>query len=326
MTVAPELVDRFRTDLDAVWPFVTDDGVRLGLAVSGGGDSLGLLLLTHALLPGRIEAATVDHGLRPESTAEAVLVARYCAELGVSHTILRVEVARGNLQDRARAARYASLGEWCEERDLQGLATAHQLDDQVETFLMRLNRGSGLSGLAGIRAVGNVPGSGVRLVRPLLRWRRRELSAIVRHAGWDAVRDISNDDDAFDRVRIRKALAEAEWLDAEAIGRSAALLAEADSAIDWLIGREWSECVVQGEGETIYRALNSGIGKLIRGGVIRAVFRGLGSEIGRSEAANLVARLVMGCKTNIAGIQANVRDVEGERVWVFAPENPRKTG
>ena len=92
MTLAPELVDRFRADLEPLWPFVVDPGARLGLAVSGGADSLALLLLANALLPGRVEVATVDHGLRPEAAAEAELVARLCTGIGVPHAIHRVEV------------------------------------------------------------------------------------------------------------------------------------------------------------------------------------------------------------------------------------------
>jgi tRNA(Ile)-lysidine synthase len=327
MSVPPELVDRFRADLEQLWPFVDDAHARLGLAVSGGADSLALLLLAHALLPGRIEAATVDHGLRPEAAAEADLVARRCAELGVPHQTHCVDVARGNLQDRARAARYEALGGWCEERDLEGLATGHQMDDQAETFLMRLNRGSGVTGLAGIRALGRVPTAGVRLVRPLLRWRRAELAALVHGAGWEPVQDPSNEDDGFDRVRIRRALASADWLDPAGIERSARLLGEADAAIDWVIGREWTECVETAGGETIYRALRTGIGgTLIRGGVIRSIYRSLGAAIGPAEAAELVVQLVAGRKSNLAGIQASVRDVDGERIWAFAPENPRRTG
>lgn len=327
MTVAPELVDRFRADLEPLWPFIADPGARLGLAVSGGADSLALLLLAHALLPGRIEAATVDHGLRPEAAAEAELVARLCAGLGVPHAIHRVEVAAGNVQDRARAARYEALGEWCEARDLLGLATGHQMDDQAETVVMRLNRGSGLAGLAGVRALGSVPGAPIRLVRPLLRWRRAELAAIVAGAGWQAAQDPSNDDPGFDRVRIRQALAAADWLDPQGIERSARLLAEADLALEWVIGREYNECVSIGAGEVVYRALRSGSpGTLIRGGVIRSIFRGLGAGIGRAEAAEIVQCLITGGKTNVAGVQASVRDVDGERLWVFAPETPRRSG
>ena len=102
-----------------------------------------MLLLAHAALPGRIEAATVDHGLRTESAAEAGAVAGFCADMGVPHTSLKVEVAPGNLQSQARDARYAALGRWLEERGLAALVSAHHADDQAETLLARLNRASG---------------------------------------------------------------------------------------------------------------------------------------------------------------------------------------
>lgn len=326
MTVPPELVERFRADLAALWPFVEDGSARLALAVSGGGDSLALLLLAHTLLPGRIEAATVDHALRPESGSEAAMVARVCEGLGVPHAILRVEVAKGNLQDRARAARYEALGNWCEERDLDGLATAHQLDDQAETFVMRLNRGSGLAGLAAIRELGMVPSARVRLVRPLLGWRRAELSDLVQSARLVPVRDPSNENPSFDRVRIRQALASADWLDPIGIARSAQLLAQADETIEWMVGREYMECVHAGEVEAIYSALRTGIGgTLIHAGVIQSIYRGFGLRIGRAEAAAMVRGLRQGQKTNVAGLQAATRDVDGERVWVFTPEQPRRT-
>ena len=326
MTVPPELVERFRADLAALWPFVEDVSARLALAVSGGGDSLALLLLAHALLPGRIEAATVDHALRPESGSEAAMVARVCEGLGVPHAILRVEVAKGNLQDRARAARYEALGNWCEERDLDGLATAHQLDDQAETFVMRLNRGSGVAGLAAIRELGMVPTARVRLVRPLLGWRRAELSDLVQSARLVPVRDPSNENPSFDRVRVRQALASADWLDPIGIARSAQLLAQADATIEWMVGREYIECVRAGEVETIYSALRTGIGgTLIHTGVIQSIYRGFGLRIGRAEAAAMVYGLRQGQKTNVAGLQAATRDVDGERVWVFTPEQPRRT-
>lgn len=323
--VAPELVDRFRADLVALWPFVAEDWARLGIAVSGGADSLALLLLAHAALPGRVEAATVDHQLRAASGEEAGRTAAYCAQLGVPHQIHRVEVARGNLQDRARAVRYAALGTWCEKRGLHGLATAHQLDDQVETVIMRLNRGSGQAGLAGIRALGTVRDAGIRLVRPLLTWPRATLKSIVRNAGFEPVLDPSNEDPAFDRARIRKKLASADWINRRGVARSAQLLAEADEAIEWMIGREYTECVTAGPDEAIYRAQRTGIGgTLVHSGVLRAIYRGFGLEIGRREAAGLVDRLCAGQKSNIAGVQAAIRDVAGERVWVFKPENPRK--
>ncbi|WP_245653923.1 tRNA lysidine(34) synthetase TilS, partial [Novosphingobium rosa] len=149
--------ERFVSDLTRIWPESTKGESPLGLAVSGGPDSLALLLIAHAALPGRVAAATVDHGLRPESAAEAAEVARICALLDVPHATLEVSVEDGNVQAQARDARYAALAAWTEQEGLCALATAHHADDQVETLVMRLNRASGVSGLAGVRERGLVP-------------------------------------------------------------------------------------------------------------------------------------------------------------------------
>lgn len=211
--------------------------------MSGGPDSLALLLMADAALPGRIAAATIDHGLRTGSADEAAMVARVCAGLGVPHLTLCVTVEPGNLQAEARVARYAALAEWMEREGLAALATAHHADDQAETLLLRLNRGSGVAGLAGVRARGQVPGTRLPLLRPLLGWRRADLGAVVAAAGIAAVADPSNSDERFDRARIRKALAGADWLDVAALAASAAHLADADAALDWMAQREWAECV-----------------------------------------------------------------------------------
>ena len=105
------MIERFAADLVALW----GGHGNLGVAVSGGPDSLALLLLTAAALPGRVAAATVDHGLRPEGAAEAAMVASVCARLGVPHTTLKVEVGAGNVQSEARNARYAALAGWMAE-------------------------------------------------------------------------------------------------------------------------------------------------------------------------------------------------------------------
>lgn len=237
-------IDRFRAGLSAIWADRIEDGAaRLGVAVSGGPDSLGLLLLAHAALPGRVEAATVDHGLRPESAGEAGEVARVCAGLSVPHATLAVNVAPGNVQAEARLARYEAMAGWAAERGLAALATAHHADDQAETLLMRLNRASGVAGLAGARGRGRVPGTDLLLLRPVLDWRRAELGGVVEAAGLVAAQDPSNANDRFDRVRIRKALADADWLDVAALARSAAHIAEADAALDWMAALEWRSCV-----------------------------------------------------------------------------------
>lgn len=159
------------------------------------------------------------------------------------HRTLVVNVAAGNVQSEARRARYAALADWVEAQGLSALATAHHADDQAETLLLRLNRASGAAGLAGTRARGVVPGTAIPLLRPLLNWRRRELADIVNSAGLAPAQDPSNVDDRFDRARLRKALAGADWLDIDAIAQSASHLADADTALDWAAAREWTERV-----------------------------------------------------------------------------------
>src|SRR5437764_4496837 len=151
------LLDRFCADLDAL---IARDA-RIGVAVSGGPDSLAWLWLAAAARPGRVEAATIDHGLRAEARDEAAMVADVCDRLGIRHATLTArwsELPETAIQERARNQRYRLLGYWAEERGLDVLATAHHAEDQAETVLMRLSRGSGVRGLAGIRPRSVSPG------------------------------------------------------------------------------------------------------------------------------------------------------------------------
>lgn len=326
MTIDPELVARFRADLARLWPSVSDERLTLGLAVSGGGDSMGLLLLANAALNGRVRVATVDHRLRAENADEAAFVATCCRELCVPHSILTVEIGKGNVQDRARMARYDALGRWCEEHSLAGVATAHHMDDQVETVMMRLNRGSGLAGLSAIRAIQILPHTKAPLVRPLLHWRREELSTLVREAGWQAVDDPSNADDRFDRARLRKAIAGAEWLDRAQVARSAALLAQAQDSIAWAVENEVARYVRREEKDIAYAALAAEAPFLIRVETVRHIYRELGSTIERRSAARVVERLTAKQPGNVAGLQFGVRESDDACLWVFRPETPRRTG
>ncbi|NBC37822.1 tRNA lysidine(34) synthetase TilS [Novosphingobium sp. FSY-8] len=225
----------------------------MGVAVSGGPDSLALLLMAAQARPGAVRAATVDHGLRADSAAEAAMVADLCARIGVPHATLTITVADGNMQAEARAARYAALAQWMEAQGIAALATAHHSDDQAETLVMRLNRASGVAGLAGVRDRAPVPGADLLLVRPVLHWRRAELAAVVAQAGVAAVDDPSNRNPAFDRVRVRGALADADWIDVPAWSRAAGHLADADAALDWAADMEY-RARVQREGlGVIYR-------------------------------------------------------------------------
>ena len=207
-------------------------GLRYGIAVSGGPDSMALLWLMASLLPGQVAAATVDHGLRAGSGDEARMVAGFCDREHIPHMILRpASPIRGSLQAAARAERYRLLEQWRAERGLDHIVTAHHADDQLETVVMRLNRASGVGGLAAIRARNGA------VLRPLLHWRRHELTAIALDNDLPFVEDPSNSDSRFDRARLRHALQSQSILDAEAAARSARWLAEADDAIDWAARR-----------------------------------------------------------------------------------------
>ncbi|HEX8061818.1 MAG TPA: tRNA lysidine(34) synthetase TilS [Allosphingosinicella sp.] len=316
----PDAVSRFRFDLEAV---AGTGPAPLAVAVSGGPDSLALLLLARAAWPERVRAATVDHGLRPESPAEAEAVARLCGELGVAHRILdvRVEVAGEGLQAAARAARYAALAGWMEAEGLTLLLTAHHADDQAETLLMRLNRGSGVAGLAGVRAAGTVPGSGgrLRLLRPLLGWRRSELQALLDAAGVEAARDPSNSEERFDRVRFRLRLAEAPWLDPAALARSAALLAEAEAALEWTAAPLFA-ARAQVEEDIVTLRPHGLPPELLRRLVLRCLRRLAPGAKPRGEAlAAFIARLDEGATATLCGVMAS-----GGESWRFELAPPRR--
>lgn len=224
----PALVERFRADFEAL---SVDPGL-LALAVSGGPDSMAMLALAHAAFPGRIIAATVDHGLRPEATDEAEMVARHCLSLGIAHATLAVDapITGASIQAQARAARYAKLLSWARDAGAVAILTAHHADDQAETFLMRAARGSGISGLAAIRE-GREAGGSLLLLRPLLNWRRHELRAVAEAAGIPFFDDPSNRSDTHDRTRFRALLENNPWLDVAAIARAAHHLAESERAL-----------------------------------------------------------------------------------------------
>ena len=226
-----EAVERLARDLAAL---AGSDWQRLhyGVAVSGGPDSMALLWLMAALLPGQVRAATVDHGLRQGSDEEARMVAGFCTREHIPHeTLLPQSPIKGSLQAAARTERYRLLETWRRSLGIAHILTAHHADDQLETVVMRLNRASGVGGLAAIRARNGV------VLRPALNWRRDELVRIAFDNDIPFVDDPSNADDRFDRARLRNALRSQTTLDVDAVARSARWLAEADDAIDWAVDR-----------------------------------------------------------------------------------------
>lgn len=200
--------EEFAALMAAFAPF--EPAPRLAVAVSGGADSLALALLAQGWAEaagGRLTALTVDHRLRAESAAEAAQVADWLAARGIAHRVLRRDEpfpARG-VQAAARAARYRLLEGWCAAAGVLHLLVAHHRDDQAETLLLRLARGSGLDGLAGMAAA--VEHRQCRVLRPLLGVPRDRLGATLRAAGQPWIEDPSNLDPAYGRARMRRAQA-----------------------------------------------------------------------------------------------------------------------
>lgn len=314
--------ERFRRILDSL----VAPAAPIGIAVSGGPDSLALLLLAAASRPGLVEAATVDHALREGSRAEAETVAAVCGGLGVPHRILTVEWVTKpmtGLQERARAARYGLLSAWANEQGLGALATAHHVDDQAETFLMRLTRGAGVRGLAAMRASVPLPGGDVPLVRPLLGWQRSELEQLCVKAGLKPAQDPSNQDEQFERVRVRRALAELNWLDARAIARSAANLAQADAALHWATDLEWKRAVKVGPaGAILYQPAEAPREirrRIARRAILRLATEGGGAELRGRELDRLLALLVTGRTATLRGVLCS-----GGKQWRFAKAPARR--
>ncbi len=177
---------------------------------------------------------SVDHGLRPEAADETAMVAQTCAKLGLPHWVLRWQGwdGSGNLQDQARAARYQLIAAWAEAQGLQDVMLAHTVEDQAETFLMRLARASGVDGLS---AMSDRQTGGVRFHRPLLGAKRADLRAYLTALGQPWAEDPSNTDHAYDRVKIR---AQADQLaqiglTSEALALVAQNMSQAKEALNW---------------------------------------------------------------------------------------------
>jgi tRNA(Ile)-lysidine synthase len=296
------------------------DTARLAVAVSGGPDSLALLWLAATTFPGRVAALTVDHGLRAAASAEAGGVATLCAGLDVPHKTLSWtgDKPQTNLQAAARAARYALMGAWCVANGTAMLLTAHHADDQAETLVMRLQRGSGSSGLAGIRAARPLM-PGVTLVRPLLSVRRAELVALVAAVGWTAVDDPSNNNLRYDRTAARAWLARNEMFDVPRLAATATHLAAAETALDWAAARAWAGNASV-DGDRIMLDVAGLPDELVRRLVLRAILHFEPEKVPHGPAvADLQHRLAAGGAGTLAGVKAR-----GGEIWRFNRAAPRR--
>ena len=317
----PAAVARFGAAFSAVAP-----GGTIALAVSGGADSMAMLVLAHVALPGRTIAATVDHRLRAEAAGEAAMVANHCAALAIPHTILTpdVPIAGASIQAQARAARYRLLRDWAGQAGAVALLTAHHADDQAETLLMRAARGSGVSGLAGIRRVRDL--EGIALIRPLLDWRRAELRAVAEAAGAPFVDDPSNRDEAHDRTRFRRMVEANPELDVAGIAASASYAAEAEQALEALADAEWDQRIVTGATLTLAAAqlprdLRRRLARRAIGEVraLAAIAVPFWSDAANVEA--LLDALAAGKSATQAGVMVSPRG----KTWRFSAAPPRRS-
>lgn len=205
----------------------------IALAVSGGKDSMGMVYALKDALKDcyNIVSLTVDHRLRKESLQEAYQIKQWMEALNIPHVILTWdhEVISTDIQNKARIARYDLMTEWCLENNVRTLMTAHHLEDQIETFFMRLAKGSGLKGLCGMRSC--IDYKGVQIVRPFLSISKKKLHAYIKEGQW--IEDPSNQNMNFTRVKFRSLVEDYLKLDPSAqIIKTIEKLKEADDYLD----------------------------------------------------------------------------------------------
>jgi tRNA(Ile)-lysidine synthase len=287
---------------------------------------------------------TVDHGLRKSSAGDAKKVAAWAKALGLkSHVLVwRGTKPKSGIEAAAREARYRLMGAWLVKHGIDRLHVAHTIDEQAETFLLRLARGSGLDGLAAMRAAAPWPVPGFESLsvrRPLLGIGRADLRAHLKAAGQSWLEDPMNDDTAFDRIKMRKAaavLAEA-GLSSARIAAAAAHLARARAALETVTeavlvraARAIDEgvlldpaAIAAAPREVGLRAL-SAVLMAVSGQAYRPRFDGLERLFDRIGTGELGAGATLhGCHIAPA---PKVHRTRGAALLLVKPESPRKTG
>lgn len=222
---------------------------KAAIAVSGGPDSVALLCFAQRWCeisgqsPDAYHALTVDHGLRPASASEARFAGHLAASLGFRHTTLPWlgEKPRTGIQAQARMARYGLMTAYALQHDIQAIVTAHHRDDQIETFLLRLKRGSGITGLSAMPVASRF--MGVDVVRPLLDEPKAKLQRYLRMTGQPVIDDPSNLDARFERVRLRQMLGQLRQagIGTDMMALSVKRLRRARAALE-----QQAECFAQG--------------------------------------------------------------------------------
>lgn len=299
----------------------------IGVAVSGGGDSMALLHLLHqfcTLHCCKLRAVTVNHGLRAEAADEAKMVAAQCARLGILHDTLLWDDWDGqhNLQNAAREARYSLMASWARDNDITTIALAHTAEDQAETFLMRLARRSGVDGLSGMQARRH--NEGIIWVRPLLNANRATLREYLLQDQVNWVEDPSNEDLNFDRIKARKALELLAPLgiDVAGLAEVAWNMEKARQALDWQAFLAARDMVTVDAGAVVIDEQKM---RLLPDEISRRIFvKSFGWISGsqyaprRGAVANLISALRKGQAGTADGCHA--RRV-GRNIWIFRELN-----
>ena len=232
-------------DILSAHPFhaILEEQAAVAVAVSGGPDSMALALLLSAWCAKhdkRLHALTVDHGLREEAATESAQVAQWLKGMA-RHTILEWEGDKPatRLQEEARTARYQLMAEHCVQHNIRALFTAHHQDDQAETVLFRLAKGSGLTGLGGMRHITEY--NGLTLLRPLLNTPKQDLISYCESQDQPYFNDPTNTnrDHARPRLRAAKNVLEAEGLTSKRLSTTAQRLQRADTALDKITQAHW---------------------------------------------------------------------------------------
>ncbi|CUH52061.1 tRNA lysidine(34) synthetase TilS [Shimia marina] len=226
----------------------------LGVAVSGGGDSLALLDMLRRWGGAHLKVVSVNHGLRAEAAEELALVAAYAADHGLSHDSLTwAWDGVGNLQQAARDGRRIAIAQWAKEQGICCVALGHTKDDQAETFLMRLARGSGVDGLAAMAP--RYEQAGITWVRPLLEVGRESLRVYLREQYITWADDPSNEDPRFDRVKARQMLSTLGTLGltVDRLVQTADHMAREKEVAGWALIMARDTCVTHDAGDVILR-------------------------------------------------------------------------
>ncbi len=212
---------------------------KFAVAVSGGSDSLCLAYFSKIFsdeLKNKVYFLIVDHKLRKESKKEANVVSQLLNKKNIKNQILhwKGKTPKSNIQSKARTIRYSLMSDFCLEKKIKYLLTAHHLDDQIENFFIRLSRGSGLTGLSSMPEMVNYS-KNLKIVRPLLGFKKEELKYITLNYFKTYIEDPSNKNDKFLRVRIRKYrdMMQKEGLDTNKIIKTINNLMSADQAINY---------------------------------------------------------------------------------------------